>query len=40
MMSALDVNEIEMEISYGKDQEYEAEIEHHDNGDIEAEVED
>lgn len=40
MMEELDLVEIEVEISYGKDKEYEAEIEHHDNGDIESEVED
>lgn|SRR5699024_8781999 len=40
MMEDLNFNEIEIEISYGSDQEYEAEIEHHDNGDIGADLED
>lgn len=40
MMEGLNFNEIEVEISYGKDNEFEIELEHHDNGDVEAEVED
>lgn len=40
MMTDLNFQEIEIEISYGPDNEYEAKIEHHDNGDVEAEVED
>lgn len=40
MMEALNFKEIEIEISYGHDKEYNAEIEHHDNGDVQAELED
>src|SRR5699024_7589794 len=40
MMEDLNFDEIEIEISYGSDQEYEAEIDHHDNGDIGADLED
>ncbi len=40
MMDDLYFKKIEIEISYGPNQEYKAEIEYHDNGDIEAEVED
>ncbi len=39
MMDELDYDEIEIEIDYGKDKEYEAEIEQ-DNGQIEADLED
>lgn len=40
MMEELNFTEIELEIDYGKDQEYAAEIERHSDGDIEAELED
>lgn len=40
MLEILDFYEIELEVSYGPDQEFEVEIEHHSNGDVEAEVED
>lgn len=40
MMAVLNFSEIEIDISYGSDQDYEAEIDHRDNGDIEADVED
>lgn len=40
MMEQLDFYEIEVEVSYGPDKEFEFEIEHHSNGDIEAKVED
>ena len=40
MMEDVNFDEIEIEISYGSDQEYEVEIERHDNGDVKAEIED
>lgn len=40
MVDQLDFYEIELEVSYGHDQEYELEIEHHRNGDVEAKIED
>src|SRR5699024_4809232 len=40
LMDDLNTDELDIEISYGSDQEYEVEIDHHDNGDIGADVED
>lgn len=40
MMDELNFDKIDIEISYGKNKEYEVEIERHSNGDIEADIED